>query len=290
MTGSSAMISEGIHSLVDTGDGLLLWLGTRRSRRPPDDQHPFGHGKEIYFWCLVVAMMIFAVGGGMSVYEGVLHVFHPQPAKDHVWAYSVLAIAAVFEGSSFAIAMHEFFRTNGRQGIWRSVVRSKDPTSFAVVFEDAAALVGLAFAFSGLFLGDRFGIPALDGVASIAIGTLLMMGALWFARETRGLVVGESARDETIRTIRDSAVTDAAVAAVGRVLTNHFGPDTILVDLELALADGVEAPDLPRVLGRVRRRIRDHCPRVQYVFFSFVESRPSATGVDGTKPRPRSDG
>lgn len=270
LTGSSAMISEGIHSLVDTGDGLLLWYGVHRSRRPADDRHPFGHGKELYFWSLVVAMMIFAVGGGMSVYEGILHVLHPEPAKGHAWAYGVLAISLVFEGGSFALAVHQFRKDKREPGVWRTIERSKDPSSFAVLLEDAAALVGLAFAFIGILLGDLLGIAALDGVASLAIGALLMAVAFVFARETRGLVVGESAAPEVVRRIREATLADEAIESVPRVLTNHFGPDTILVDLEVSLGPCVRSDDLPAILARITAAIRVRSPRVRYVFFAFA--------------------
>jgi cation diffusion facilitator family transporter len=270
VTGSSAMLSEGIHSLVDTGDGLLLWYGVRRSRRPPDDQHPFGHGKELYFWSLVVAMMIFALGGGVSVYEGIIHVIAPEPPKDHAWAYGVLAASLAFEGGSFVIALREFRKTKHGRGFWRTVERSKDPSTFAIVFEDSAALAGLAFAFLGIFLGDRLGWPALDGVASIAIGALLMAVAFVFARETRGLVVGESAAPEVVEGIRKAALADEAIAAVPRTLTNHFGPQTILVDLEVVLGPGVRGDALPGIVERITVAIRTRNPAVRYVFFAFA--------------------
>src|SRR6266478_7681458 len=171
-TGSSAMLSEGIHSLVDTGNGGLLLLGFRKSRKPPDANHPFGHGKELYFWSLVVAILIFALGGGMSVYEGATHLTHPH-AYDPTWNYIVLGFALVFEGFSFYFAYKAFRSEMGRAGILATIRASKDPTTFTVLFEDTAALLGLIVAFLGIYLGHLLNNPYLDGVASIIIGVIL---------------------------------------------------------------------------------------------------------------------
>src|SRR5512138_126166 len=156
-SGSSALLSEAIHSLVDTGDGLLLWLGLRRSRRAPDDAHPFGHGKELYFWTTVVAILVFAVGGGMSAYEGILHLARPAPERSRLWSYVVLAVSAVFEGASWTVAAREFAHAKGRRTAWRAIRTTKDPAVFTVLFEDSAALVGILLAFAGVALGQATG-------------------------------------------------------------------------------------------------------------------------------------
>src|SRR5262245_12990591 len=168
-TGSSAMLSEAIHSLVDSGNGLLLLWGIRASQRPADAKHPFGHGKELYFWTLIVAILIFAVGGGMSMYEGISHLFHPNPLRAPIWNYVVLGLAVVFEGYSWTVAVEEFRATQQGPGVWRAVHTSKDPTVFTVLFEDSAALLGLLIALAGVYLGHQLGNPYLDGVASLAI-------------------------------------------------------------------------------------------------------------------------
>src|SRR4051794_25529644 len=173
VTGSSAMLSEGIHSVVDTGNGLLLLLGIRRSRKPPDPNHPFGHGKELYFWTLIVAILIFAVGGGMSLYEGLVHLRHPSELKDPTWNYLVLAVAAAVEGFAWSVAYRHLRKSGGRRNLWSAIRASKDPTTFTVLFEDSAALLGLLVAFLGVYLGHRLHNPYLDGAASVVIGVIL---------------------------------------------------------------------------------------------------------------------
>jgi cation diffusion facilitator family transporter len=173
VNGSSAMLSEGIHSLIDTGNGVLLWVGLRASRRPPDDNHPFGHGLELYFWSLIVAIFLFAVGGGMSVYEGIGHVRHPHPIEDPTWNYVVLGCSAVFEAVVLTISLRDFGRRRRGRGVWETIHGSKDPAGFTVLLENAAAMLGLAIAFVGVFLSSKLRMPALDGVASIVIGLTL---------------------------------------------------------------------------------------------------------------------
>jgi cation diffusion facilitator family transporter len=187
-TGSSAMISEGIHSLVDTGNGGLLLLGIERSQQPADATHPFGYGKELYFWTLIVAIMIFAVGGGISAYEGLLHILNPRPIENPLWNYVVLGLAIVFEGLSFFVAFRAFQAAKGEEAFWRAIHTSKDPTTFTVLFEDAAALLGLIVALAGIYLAHEFDNPYFDGGASIVIGTILAAVAVLLAYETKGLL------------------------------------------------------------------------------------------------------
>src|ERR1051325_6224298 len=201
VTGSSAMISEGIHSLVDTGNGGLMLLGVRRSRKPADVEHPFGYGQELYFWTLIVAIVIFAVGGGVSAYEGILHILHPKPFENPLWNYVVLAIAACFEGYSFSVAYREFQKDRGELSMWQSISSSKDPTTYTVLFEDTAALTGLLMAFIGIFLADVLGNPYFDGAASICIGLILAAVAVVLAYETKSLLVGEAVDPETLKEI-----------------------------------------------------------------------------------------
>src|ERR1051325_5263645 len=214
ITGSSAMLSEGIHSVVDTGNGALLLLGVRLSRKPPDATHPFGYGMELCFWSLVVAIMIFALGGGMSVYEGVTHITHPNQLKDPTWNYIVLGFALLFEGISFLFAMKAFRKEKGKRGIWQTVHTSKDPTTFTVLFEDTAALLGLLVALVGISLGHWLNKPYLDGVASIVIGAILGVVAAFLAYESKGLLIGEGVDDETLDSIRAIAAEDSAVLEV----------------------------------------------------------------------------
>jgi cation diffusion facilitator family transporter len=196
--GSSAMLSEGIHSLVDPGNGLLPLLGFRLSRQPADASHPFGYGKDLYFWMLIVAVLIFAVGGGMSMYEGISHLFHPNPLTNPLWNYVVLGSAIVFEGFVWVIAFKAFRAVQGGQSLWQAVRTSKDPTTFAVLFEDTAALLGLLVALLGVYFGHQFDNPYLDGTASIVIGLILAVVAMLLAYESKGLLVGESADTQAV--------------------------------------------------------------------------------------------
>ena len=204
-TGSSAMLSEGIHSLVDTGNQVLLLYGLKRANKPPDELFPFGYGKEIYFWCFVVAILIFAVGAGVSLYEGVHHIRSPQPLHNVMVNYVVLALAMVFEGAAWYYAIRAFTRAKGKWGYLEAVQRSKDPSLFVVLFEDSAAMIGLIVAFLGIALTQLTGIEQFDGIASVIIGLILAGTAIWLAYETKGLLIGESANAHVIKDIRRKA-------------------------------------------------------------------------------------
>jgi cation diffusion facilitator family transporter len=266
-TGSSAMISEGIHSLADTGNQALLLLGVRNSQRPANATHPFGQGKELYFWGLVVAMVLFGVGGGMSIYEGISHLQHPSELTDPTWNYVVLGIALVFEGISWGFAMHEFLPSKEpEQTLWQALRASKDPTIFVVVFEDSAALLGLLFAMGGVFLSHQLQAPAYDGIASILIGLLLSVVAIYLAYETRSLLIGESADSDLVRSVQSLAEADPDVVTAGPPLTMHFGPDEILINMDLQFARGLSGDELVSALNRVERQIRERHPQVSHVF------------------------
>jgi cation diffusion facilitator family transporter len=199
MTGSSAMLSEAIHSVVDTCNQLLLLWGLRQAKKPPDEEFPFGHGKEIYFWSFVVAIMIFALGAGISIYEGIKHLHDPHPVSNPMVNYIVLGLAMIFEGGAWLFAFKEFRAAKGKLGFIRAVREGKDPTLFVVLFEDSAAMLGLVIAFIGILLGQLTGIPYFDGAASVVIGLLLATVAAWLAHETKGLLIGEAAGSETRR-------------------------------------------------------------------------------------------
>lgn len=289
LTGSSAMTSEGIHSLVDTGDGVLLWIGLRRSRRGPDRAHPFGYGKELYFWTVVVAVLIFAVGGGMSIYEGIVHLLRPRHVERSGWNYAVLGVAAVMEATSWAVALREFRRGQRGRSIWATVRASKDPTVFAVLFEDSAALLGILVAFLGVFAGERLGTPYPDAAASIAIGLILMVVAVLLARETLGLLVGESASPETVAEIRALAEADPAVAWVGRALTAHFGPEEVVLNLELFFRIDLPMADVAAAIDRLERRIREAHPEMRYVFLNAEALRRPPAAAPSGAPAPDGD-
>ena len=274
ITGSSAMLSEGIHSLVDTGNSILLMVGVHRSRQAPSPQHPFGYGKELYFWSLIVGVLIFGLGGGISFYEGVLHVRDPHPLEDPHWNYIVLGCAAVFEGISFTIAWRAFTRERGDTPFWKAVRRSKDPAVYTVLAEDSAALLGLAVAAVGVFCSHRLDMPRLDGAASIAIGLILAGVAVLLIRESRGLLVGEGIRPETAHAIEAIARAEAGVQQVGRVLSMYIGPEEALVTFEVTFASHVPAADVGTAIKRIEGAIRERFPKLRRIFIEPVNAVP----------------
>jgi cation diffusion facilitator family transporter len=276
-TGSSAMLSEGIHSTVDTGNQALLLVGARLSRRPADDLHPFGHGLDLYFWTLIVALFIFGVGGGVSIYEGILHLIEPSEVKSVAWSYAVLGLGILFEGASWFLALRGFLRSMRGRGFWKTVRQTKDPTLVAVLFEDSAALAGLVVAFAGIYLGRRLDTPELDGVASIVIGLILMAVASVLAFESRKLLIGESADPEVVRSIRAIVTADAAVLRARTPLTLHLGPDNILVNLEVHFRPELTSAGIEEAVDRLESAIRAAHPTVRRVFLemqSISEDHP----------------
>jgi cation diffusion facilitator family transporter len=277
LTGSSAMISEGIHSLVDTGNGVLLYHGLRRGARPADRNHVFGHGMEVYFWTLIVAISIFAVGGGMSIYEGITHMLHPRPIESPYINYIVLALSAVFEGISFTIAWRAFRTHRGTRGVVAAVRRGKDPSLFTVVFEDSAALLGLFVAFLGVLLSHLLHAPVLDGAASVVIGLILVSAAVWLAEESRSLLVGETADPEIVQAFREIALDDPAVMELGEVLTMHLGPDQVLLNIEVQFCPQIPVEEVDAAVRRIEKRIQVPYPQVTHI---FVEVRNSQSPSD----------
>lgn len=266
VTRSSAMFSEGVHSVVDTGNQVLLLHGLRRAKKPADERFPFGHGKEIYFWSFVVAILIFAVGAGVSVYEGVQHLLHPSPIKNPIVNYVVLALAMVFEGFAWFFAWKEFSKAKGSYSYIEAVQRGKDPTMFVVLFEDSAAMLGLVVAFLGIFLGQVTGIAQFDAIASILIGLILGGTAVWLALETKGLLIGESANEEVVQSIRKIVGEHEAIKHINEVVTMHMGPEYILVNLSVDFVDGVPAHDVELAVSRLTREIKQAQPLVKRIF------------------------
>src|SRR5262245_5226110 len=264
-TASSAMISEGIHSLVDTGNGALLLFGLRASRQPPDFDHPFGHGKELYFWSFVVAIAIFAVGCGTSIYEGVSHLLAPQPLGHPFWNYVVLGFAFLFEGISWLFGWEAFRVTKGRRSVIEAVHKSKDPASFMVLFEDSAALLGLVIAFCGISLGHLLNNPYFDGVASVLIGVVLGVIAFLLAYETKGLLIGEGVDNETLRRLRSLVEADEGVEHVSRMLTLHFGPRQVLLTLEVTFRDKLR---IREGVNRLQTKLREADPDIKWIYFA----------------------
>ena len=266
VTGSSAMVSEAIHSSVDTGNQAVLLLGIHRSNRPADRHHPFGYGKELYFWSLIVAVAFFGIGGGLSIYEGINHLQHPAPLEDPFWNYLVLAAAAVFEGISWVIGYGQFSKVKGKTGAWEAIRIGKDPSLITVVVEDTMALIGLAVAFLAIYLGHHFDNVYIDGVGSLIIGLLLASAALILIRESKGLLVGEAADDATVAAIDTIAREDPCIRDLGPPLTMQLGPDRVLLNLEIEFAPGLSAAEVRDAIDRFEQRVRDAHPEVVDIF------------------------
>lgn len=272
-TGSSAMLSEGVHSLVDTANELLLLYGLHRARRPADRSHPFGHGREIYFWSFIVALLVFALGAGVSIYEGIKHVREPEPTRSLAVAYGVLALSIVFEGFSWTVAVRAFAREKGDRGWMDAIRRSKDPTTFTVLFEDTAALLGLFIAAAGIAAASWLEIPELDGIASIGIGLVLAATAALLARECKGLLIGESADPAVVEHAIAVASTDPAVSAANGVVTAQVGPRSVVVGLSAEFEDALTAPEIERAVLRIEAAIRAAHPDVVAVFIKPQTAR-----------------
>lgn len=266
-TGSSAMLAEGIHSLVDTGNGLLLLLGIKRSKRKPDKLHPFGYGKEIYFWSFVVSMLIFAVGGGFAIYEGIHALQDPVLIEDPTWNYAVLGAAILFEGGALYVALKAFNKSRAYGNIYTSIVKSKDAATFAVIIEDTAAIVGLIVALLGVFLSRYFENPYFDGGASILIGIILLLVSTFLAKESKDLLLGESADEAVICEVEGILDKHPDVVKWGLPATMHFGPNNILMVLELDLNDKLDLLESEKLLAELRKEIKTSQPTISKVFF-----------------------
>ncbi|RZJ70603.1 cation diffusion facilitator family transporter [Flavobacterium sp.] len=266
VTGSSAMISEGIHSTVDSGNSLLLLLGMKRSQRPPDRGHPFGHGKEMYFWSLIVAILVFSLGGGMSIYEGITHIQHPVELRDPFWNYIVLSTSIIFEGSSLFYAVREFNRSRGKHGFWKEVSMSKDPALFAVIYEESAAIAGLLIALLGVFLGHYFGNPMFDAIASILIGLVLVFVAITMVKESKGLLVGESADSAIVTGIYELVNNEPSVATLYFPLTMHLAPNEVLLALDVEFRGEMTVDELFETISSLEERIKTEFPVVKKIY------------------------
>lgn len=272
-SGSSAMIAEAVHSLVDSAGGLLLLLGTHRARRPADALHPLGHGKELYFWSLIVALLFFSLGGGVSLYEGVNHMLHPEPITNPKWSYIVLGASALFTLGSSIVAFRGFQAQAKGRGYWTTFRRSKDPTFFTLLLEDLAELSGLGLATLGIFLSQRLHRPYLDGAASVAVGLVLATVAVLLARESKGLLIGEGASEEELTAIADAAREDPAVVAVRRPLTMYFGPQNVLVAMDVEFRPELTGVEIARAVDRLEERIRAEDPDVSNIYLETESLR-----------------
>ncbi|MEO6824554.1 MAG: cation diffusion facilitator family transporter [Nitrosospira sp.] len=266
LTGSSAMLSEGIHSMVDTGNQLLLLLGVNRSHQPADSEHPYGYGKELYFWSLIVAMVLFGVGGGMAIYEGISHIMHPRPLEEPFWAYVILGISMVLEGISWSFALRALLAEKGNHSLWQSLRRSYDPSVLTVLLEDTAALIGLTAAFIGVYLTHHFRNPYFDGAASIVIGITLCVVSMVLIRESKGLLVGEAATPEVVASVTALVLNEPTVIAVNQVLTLVFGPEEVLLNIEAQFVPSLSMIELAEAISRLECAIQQNHPRIKRIF------------------------
>ena len=274
-SGSSAMLTEGFHSVVDSLNQLLLLYDQHRAKRPADVIHPLGYGRELYFWSFVVAILIFATGAGLSIYEGVLHVLDPHPIEDARLSYAVLALSAALEGASWVTAWREFGRTKGGQGWWQAIRRSKDPPAFIVLFEDSAALFGLAVAALGVFLSGHTGDPRWDGAASIVIGLALAGVAFLLARESKGLLIGERADPRLSDAVRAAFDRRPEVSGVDEVTAVHLAPTRVFVVASVDFADDVAVGRVERLIAEAEAELRAAWPAIQAI---YVKPRAIGTG------------
>ncbi len=270
-TGSSAMLSEGIHSLVDSTNGLLLLLGIKKSQRPADKSHPFGYGMEIYFWSFVVAIMIFALGGGIAIYEGIHHILEPVEVSNIKINYIVLGVAILLEGASLVVALKQFQKNNGKYGLIKSMRRSKDSSTFTVIIEDLGAMVGLVVALLGLFIGDFFEIAIADGVASVIIGLILTAMAWFLAVETKGLLLGESMDQDSVALLEGVLKEHTHVTEHGLIRSVHFGPDGVMVGVDVHFDDKYTLEQIEQEIVQIEKDFKAKVPAVKYVFIEIKE-------------------
>ena len=269
ISGSAAMLAETFHSAADTANQVMLLIGMKRSKKPADEAHPFGYGKEIYFWAFVVSVSIFVLGGSFSVFEGVKKLFHPHEMGSIVVPMVVLALAIVFEGYVFMVALKEARKVSGGSSpahFLKMAVTTKDPTIMVVLFEDSAALSGLLVAFIAIPVAYYTGFHALDAVASIVIGLILFYVAFFLARETKALLIGESATTEDKEKIMTVLGGIAEIDAVGTVMTMHMGPEYILVNIEVDFADRLDATGVEKVVDTIEKRVKEAVPAVKKIF------------------------
>ena len=266
LTNSSAMLSEAIHSVVDTLNEILLLYGMKKSQKKPDHLHPFGYGRELYFWAFIVALMVFALGAVVSIYQGILHVMHPEMIENPLVNYMVLGFAIVCEGASWFVALKAYRKMKGQQGYFEAFRRSKDPTTFTVLFEDSAALLGLFVALIGIFSAQYFDLPILDGVASILIGIILAVSAVLLARETKGLLLGETADPKVRDHILQIAQEDSAVYSANGVLTEQIGAHQVIASLSLEFNDQLQADEIEACVNRIEAKIKSIHPEIVALF------------------------
>jgi cation diffusion facilitator family transporter len=276
LTGSSAMLSEGIHSVVDTGNQALMLVGLARAKKPADARHPFGYGAEIYFWAFIVAVLVFAVGAGVSLYEGVVKIRYPHPIEDAWINYIVLVVAFAFEAGAWWMAWRAFRERKGKRGMFEAMRVSKDPTVFTVLLEDSAAMAGIIVAFAGIFLAEMTGLAWLDGLATLLIGVILTVVAVFLAYETKGLLIGESASPATVKGLRRMIRETDGVLELHELRTVHFGPNDLLVAISVDFEDRFDSRDVEQTVTKLEAAIKKKYPRVERVFIEAQAPRDRA--------------
>ena len=279
ITGSSAMLSEGVHSLVDTGNQGLLLYGMKKAAQPADEKHPFGYGAELYFWAFVVAILIFALGSGISIYEGIQKILEPHEMSDPTINYIVLGAAIIFEGVAWTIAYREFKIVKGSRSFMQEVRDSKDPTVFTVLFEDTAAMLGLIVAMIGIYLAHALAIPALDGVASIVIGVILAVTAMLLAYETKGLLIGESASPEIVEAIKVLIGDVKGVDRLNEIRTLHRGPNDVLLALSIDFKNNLTVGKVENEIYKLELAIKAQFPIVKRLYVEVQNKRHHAEQV-----------
>lgn len=285
-TGSAAMLSETIHSFVDAGNSALLVLGMRLGKRPADPSHPFGYGKELYFWTLLVALFIFLAGGLASAAEGIRHVLHPEPIEHVIWNYVTLAIAGCFEGYSLHVGIREFRETEHRWPSWRAIHRSKDPAVFTVVFEDTAAIAGVLTALIATLLGQLFHWQRADGIASILIGVVLMSVAVLLIAESKALLVGEGADPEILNAIHELTEQQPGVRRAGYPMTMYFGPRDVLLTMNVRLDKTLDRDGIEQTIDRIEAAVRQRFPEVRHIYLEAESLHPNARLDNPAYPEP----
>lgn len=279
VTGSSAMFAEGVHSVVDSGNQALLLFGLKRAARPADEHHPFGYGKEIYFWAFVVAILLFALGAGIAFYEGVHKIRDPHPITNVAWNYVVLGLAMAFEAGAWWVAYKEFNKVRGTMPMFRAVRESKDPALFTVLFEDSAAMLGLIAALIGVFSADQFGILWADGAATLAIGLILAAAATFLAFETKGLLIGEAAEGSLVGDVISLVRKQNFVVGINEARTIHFGPEDVLMTISVDARDGMTASQIEEGVSMLESAIKERHPEVTRIFIEIQGARASAAQI-----------
>ncbi|HXR85110.1 MAG TPA: cation diffusion facilitator family transporter [Hanamia sp.] len=275
---SSSMIAEGIHSLVDSTNEILLLYGMKKSKKPPDKLRPFGYGKELYFWSFIVSILIFGLGGGISIFQGIIHIRSPHQLGNPTWNYIVLSLSIIFEGTSLIIALKEFNKARKNIPFWNAVVRSKDPASFLVLFEDGAAVSGLIVVFILMKINAAYNLPYLDGVASVIVGLLLVFVSLILARESRSLLMGEGIAAETQKKIIALAERDPAVIKVNNVLSTYESPEEVVLMLIISFKQHLDTEEITDAIVRIRKQIKE-----EFKLVEFVIIQPQAGAIDISK-------